>query len=111
MNDNDREQKLRRLAAANSYWAEEELHLIEIIRQYKKRLAELPDIICRLNEERERVTAEMNRTGAEHDALEAEGDDAEFRRWAEDDMDDYSDFLLTTQPPRPNPLGLFKEPR
>lgn len=78
---NDREQRLQALADENGYWADEELHLIETIRRYEKRLAELPDIIRWLNEEQERVTTEMNRVGAEHDALEAEGDDAEFRAW------------------------------
>ncbi len=107
---NDREFNLQRLAAENGRWAEEELRLIELIRKHKRKLAELPDIIRRLNEERQRVTAEMLRSGREHDALEA--DDAEFRAWADDDADDYSDFLLTTQPPheqpRPNPFGLFR---
>ena len=118
-----REQKLQYLADENSYWAEEELHLLETIRRYKKRLVELPDIIRRLNEERERVTAEMIRTGAEHDALEAENDDcpypcdgceailkrgencpsyvnaAIFRTWADEQADDYADHRLAVQPP------------
>lgn len=136
MTNNDREWNLQRLAEENGYWAEEELHLIELIRQYKKRLRELPDIIRRLNEERERVIAEMNRTGIEHDSLEAqikkdkefsdfainsrarvlsakvpfygEQERVAFRAWANDQADDYADFLLTTQPPRPNPFGLFR---
>lgn len=97
---NDREQRLQRLAAENSRWAETQLHLIETIRANKRQLERLPSIISRLNKKLEHATAEMNRTGAEHDALEA------------DDMaDDYSDFLLTTQPPRPDPFGLFRGPR
>jgi len=114
--ENDREFNLQRLAAENGRWAEEELRLIEAIREHKQRLAELPDIIRRLNEERERVTAEMLRTGREYDALAtetfvSEADRGAEQDWAGDEADDYSDFLLTTQPPRPNPFGLFKEPQ
>lgn len=97
MTDNDREQRLQELAAENGRWAEAELRLIETIRAHKRRLKELPTIIRKLRGELENAAAEMNRTGAEHDALEAE--DAEFRAWADDQADDYADHRLAVQPP------------
>lgn len=72
---NDREFNLQRLAAENGRWADEELRLIETIRENKRHLAELPTIIRKLRGELANATAKMNRTGAEYDALEAEGDD------------------------------------
>lgn len=120
---NDREFNLQRLAAENGRWAEEELRLIEAIREHKRKLAELPTIIRKLRGEREHAIAEMNRTGQEHDALEAEGFDcpypcngceavlgrgencpsyvnaAEFRAFADDQADDYADHKLAVQPP------------
>jgi len=103
----DREERLQALADENARWADEELQLIETIRAHKRRLERLPDIvrhlneeIRRLDEEREHATAEMNRTGVEHDMLEAKGKaDAEFRAWANDMDDDYSDHLLAVTPP------------
>jgi len=117
MTDGDREQKLQQLAAENARWAEAERQLIKAIQEHKRRLERLPEIIRLLpgiirglKEEQRHVTAEMIRTGAEHDALEAEGEGAGFRAWANDMADDYADFQATTMPPRPNPFGLFKEP-
>jgi len=109
--DREREQKLQALAAENARLAEVQQNLIETIRENKRQLEWLPEIIRRLNEQLKAATAEMNRTGAEHDALEAEvvADD-QFRTWADGMADDYSDWQLTTQPPRPNPFGLFREP-
>ncbi len=110
----DRDFTLQRLAAENGRWADEELRLIETIRENKRRLAELPTIIRKLRGELEHATAEMNRTGREHDALEAETDDdfyvfvtgytglagdAEFHAWADDMADDYADHKLAVQPP------------
>lgn len=104
MTDTDREQKLQRLADDNWFWAETELHLIKTIQEHERKLAELPDIIRRLNEERERVTAEMLRTGAEHDALEAEtravSIDKDFMDWANAQDADYADWAETVR--RPN---------
>lgn len=100
MTDNDREQRLQRLADENGYWAEEELRLIETIREHKQRLAYLPDIIRWLNEKLERVTAEMLHSGREHDALEAEDEDAEFRARANDEADELTDWRETAR--RPN---------
>ena len=104
----DRERRLQSLAAENARWAEEELRLLTAIRENNRRLEQLPAIIRRLNEKRAHAEAEMKRTGAAYDALEAENSDAEFRAWVNDMADDYADFQLTTQPPRPNPFGLFR---
>lgn len=104
---NDRGQRLQQLAAENAQWADEQLRLIETIRKNKQQLERLPGIIKRLNKQLEHATAEMERTGQEHDVLE---DDAKLMAWANDQADDYADFLLTTQPSRPDPFGLFEEP-
>ena len=93
----DREQRLQALAAENARLAEMEEKLIETIRENKRRLIQLPDIIRQLEAKRERVTALMLRAGAEHDALANE--DAEFRTRANDMADDYADHQLTVQPP------------
>lgn len=69
MTDNDREQRLQELADENARLADAELHLIETIQEHQRKLIELPDIIRQLEMKRERVTAEMERAGAEHDAL------------------------------------------
>ena len=99
----DREQKLQSLAAENARWAAGELYLLLTIRGYKRGLAELPDIIRRLEEERERVTAKMERTGAEHDALEAGHRAAEidkdFMDWANAQADAVTDERATTRHP------------
>ena len=119
----DREQRLQALAAENARLAEMEQGLIETIRENKRRLIQLPDIIRQLEAKRKFFTAEMNRAGAEHDALEAEDedatrlkawvdaradeyaeleievDDAEFRTRANDMADDYADHLLAVTPP------------
>lgn len=100
MNDIDREQKLQRLAAENARWADEELRLIGTIRENKRQLERLPGIIGRLNKQLEYATAEMNRAGAEHDALEAEGDDAKFRARADDMAAELADEQETIR--RPN---------
>lgn len=120
----DREQRLQSLAAENARLAEMEQGLIETIRENKRRLIQLPDIIRQLEAKRKFITAKMNRAGAEHDALEAEGDDcpgpcngceavlkrdgacplkkcydAKFHAWAADMADDYADHRLAVQPP------------
>lgn len=83
MTDNDREQRLQSLARQNALWAEMEKNLIETIRENKRQLERLPEIIRRLNEQLETATAEMNRTGIEHDVLEAEiKTDEEFMKFA-----------------------------
>lgn len=74
----DREQRLQELANKNAWWASAELSLLETIREHKRKLIELPDIIRQLEAKREFFTAEMLRTGAEHDALEAESDDCPY---------------------------------
>ena len=111
MTDNDREQQLQSLAAENARLAEMEQGLIETIRENKRRLIQLPDIIRQLEAKREYVTAEMNRTGTEHDALEAEGEDAaararmnaeleaEFQAWADEQADAVTDEQATTRHP------------
>ena len=81
----DREQRLQRLAAENAHWADEQLRLIETIRENKRQLERLPEIIERLNMQFEHAAEEMSRTGAEHDALE---DDAKLIAWADDMADD-----------------------
>lgn len=111
----DREQKLQALADENSRWAEAELQLIEAIQEHKRRLKRLPEIIRLLpgiieglKEERKAATAEMNRTGAEHDALEdaleAEADraakiDKDFMDWANAQTDAVTDEQATTRHP------------
>lgn len=94
-------QRLQELAAENARWAEAELQLIEAIQEHKRRLKRLPEIIRllpgiiqELEEQRKIATAGMNRTGAEHDAAEAE-----FRAWADEQADDYADHLLAVTPP------------
>ena len=95
----DREQRLQSLAAESARLAEMEHGLIETIRENKRRLIQLPGIIRRLEAKRERVTAEMERTGAEHDALEAEPYDAKFHAWATEMAAAITDEQVTTRHP------------
>ncbi len=102
----NREQQLQHLAAENARWAEAQRQLIKAVQEHKRRLERLPEIIRllpgsiqELEKLREIATAEMLRSGAEHDALEAEGDDAKFHAWADDMADDYADHRLAVQPP------------
>lgn len=97
--ENDREQNLQRLADENGYWAEEHLRLITVIRRHKRQLEKLPEIIQQLEKALVHATDETLRTGREHDALAAEGEDAEFRTWADDQADEYTDWQETTRLP------------
>ena len=91
----DREQELQRLAAENARLAEMEQGLIETIRENKRRLIQLPDIIRQLEAKREFITAEMNRSGAEHDALEAEGEDAmRLKAWVDARADENAELEI-----------------
>lgn len=100
----DREQRLQELANKNAWWASAELSLLETIREHKRKLIELPDIIRQLEAKREHVTAEMLRIGAEYDALEPQSraakTDREFMDWANAQDANYADWAETVR--RPN---------